>query len=138
MGLFDFLWASKKESVKPIINSIGKFSFIEFDGTKNFTGNVNSIIGQNIEILFPVNGTQISSYQIEYFKKIENSWTSIKQQLKNLNPKIDFENYKVIDIMIPDQGNEFYDVDAEIVFQKKSFIVSAILIDVSVDQLIEN
>lgn len=138
MGLFNFFRSSKNENVKPIINSIGKFSFTEFDKTKNFKGNINSNIGQNIELLFPVNGAQISNYQIEYFKEIENNWNSIIQQLKNLNPKIDFENYKVINILIPDKGSEFYDVDAEIVFQKKSNIVSAILIELNVDEIIEN
>jgi hypothetical protein len=138
MGFLNFFKSNKNENIKPIINSIGKFSYTEFDGTKNFKGNINSIIGQNIELLLPVNQTQISNYQIEYFKKIENNWISILQQLKNLKPKIDFENYKVVNIMIPDKGNEFYEVDAEIVFKKKGNIISAIMIDLNVDEIIEN
>lgn len=138
MGFLNFFKSNKNEQIKPIINSIGKFLFTEFDGTKNFKGNISSIIGQNIELLFPVIQTQISNYQIEYFKKIENNWNSILQQLKNLKPKIDFENYKVVNIMIPEKGNEFYDVDAEIVFKKKENIISAILIDLNVDEIIEN
>lgn len=138
MGFLNFFKSNKNENIKPIINSIGNFSYTEFDGTKNFKGNINSIIGQNIELLFPVNQTQISNYQTEYFKKIEDNWISILQQLKNLKPKIDFENYKVVNIMIPDKGNEFYDVDAEIVFEKKGNIISAIMIDLNIDEIIEN
>ena len=71
----------------------GDFACFSFHGTKNFKGNINSNIGQNIELLFPINGTEISTYQTEYFKKIENNWNSIINQLKNLNSQIEFENY---------------------------------------------
>ncbi|HRE77633.1 MAG TPA: hypothetical protein PLL09_07395 [Flavobacterium sp.] len=138
MRFLNFFKSNKDEQIKPIINSIGKFLFTEFDGTKNYKGIINSIIGQNIELLFPVIQSQISNYQVDYFKKIENNWTSILQQLKNLKPEIDFENYNVVNIMIPEKGNEFYDVDAEIVFKKKGNIISAILIDLNVDEIIEN
>ena len=110
MGIFDIFKSSKNENANPIFNSIGKFSLVEFDGTKNFKGNINSNIGQNIELLFPINGTEISTYQTEYFKKIENNWNSIINQLKNLNSQIEFENYKVVNIIIPDKENEFYDL----------------------------
>ena len=122
MGIFDIFKSSKNENANPIFNSIGKFSLVEFDGTKNFKGNINSNIGQNIELLFPINGTEISTYQTEYFKKIENNWNSIINQLKNLNSQIEFENYKVVNIIIPDKENEFYDMDAEIVFEKNGNI----------------
>ena len=138
MGIFDIFKSSKNENANPIFNSIGKFSLVEFDGTKNFKGNINSNIGQNIELLFPINGTEISTYQTEYFKKIENNWNSIINQLKNLNSQIEFENYKVVNIIIPDKENEFYDVDAEIVFEKNGNIISAILTALNVDEIIEN
>ena len=138
MGIFDIFKSSKNENANPIFNSIGKFSFVEFDGTKNFKGNINSNIGQNIELLFPINGTEISTYQTEYFKKIENNWNSIINQLKNLNSQIEFENYKVVNIIIPDKENEFYDVDAEIVFEKNGNIISAILTALNADEIIEN
>jgi len=138
MGLFNIFKSSKRENLKSIFNSIGKFSFIEFDGTKNFKGNIDSNIGENIELLFPINGVEISNYQTEYFRKIENNWNSILNQLKNLNSKIDFENYAVINILIPDKGNELYDMDAEIVFQKNNYIISVILTDLEVDEIIEN
>ncbi|WP_234111295.1 MULTISPECIES: hypothetical protein [Chryseobacterium] len=137
MGLFDIFKSSKRENVNTIFNHIGKFSFIESDGTKNFKGIINSNIGQNIELLFPINGTEISNYQTEYFKKIENNWNSILNQLKNLNSRTDFENYRVVNVLIPDKGNEFYDMDAEIVFQKNNNIISAILINLNVEEIIE-
>ena len=80
---------------------------------------------------------KLSVYQIEYFKKIENSWDSILQKLRDLNPKIHFENFEVVNIMIPDQGNEFYEEHAEIVLKKNSFIISVILKDLNVEEIIE-
>ena len=136
MGFFNFFKSNKSENRKPVVNSIGKFSYTEFDGTKGFKGHINSIIGQNIELLFPVSHTEISNYQTDYYKKIEDNWSSILQQLKNLKPEIDFENCKVVTILIPDKGNEFYDVDAEIVFEIKSFIISVIMTELSVDEII--
>jgi len=138
MSLFNFFKLSKTENIPPVFNSIGKFSFTKLDGTKNFKGTVNSIIGKNIELLFPINENEISTYQTEYFKKIENNWNSIVLQLKNLNSQIDFENYKVVNIIIPDKGNEFYDMDAEIVFKKNSNFISVILTDLNVEEVIEN
>ena len=58
--------------------------------------------------------------------------------MKNLNSQIDFENYKVVNIIIPDKGNEFYDMDAEIVFKKDSNFISVILTDLNVEEIIEN
>lgn len=115
MGFFDNFRSLKKQKHMTLFNSIGEFSYVESDGTRNYKGNINSSIGQNIELLLPITGSEISAYQIEYFKKIENNWSFIKQQLKKLNSQTDFENYKVVSILIPGKENEFYDMDAEIV-----------------------
>ena len=96
MGFFNFFKSSKNKNINPIFNNIGEFWFTEFDGTKNFKGNINSIIGENIELLFPINEKEISTYQIEYFKKIENNWNSILLQLKNMNSQIDLDRKSVV------------------------------------------
>ena len=137
MAFFDFLKSAKHINKNSITNNIGKFTYLEFDGTNNYTGIINSSINKNIELLFPISGNEITNYQTGYFKKIENNWSSILKQLKNKNSQIDFENYKVVNIMIPDQENEFYDIDAEIVLKKKDFIISAILSDINVEEIIE-
>lgn len=43
-----------------------------------------------------------------------------------------------MNIIIPDKGNEFYDMDAEIVFKKNSNFISVILTDLNVEEIIEN
>lgn len=136
MGLLDFLKSSKKEEVKSIVNSIGKFSFIEFDGTKNYKGLIDSKINDAIEVLFPVNENEISDYQTEYYKKIESNWNLISKQLKEQDPQINIENFKITNILIPDKNHRFYDMDAEIVLQNKSNIISIILKDLTVDEVI--
>ncbi|MGA9212259.1 hypothetical protein [Kaistella sp.] len=138
MGLFDIFKSSKKENHNPISNSIGQFFYSEFDGTKNFKGIINSTIDKNIEILFPINESEISKYQFDYFKKIETNWISIRQKLKIFNSQIDFENYKVVHILIPDKKHEHYDMGAEIVFQNKENFISVILNDINIDEIIEN
>ena len=40
-------------------------------------------------------------------------------------------------ILIPDKGNEFYDVDAEIVIKREESTFSLILADLNVDEIIE-
>ena len=135
MGLFDFLKKEKKEKV--VTNSIGEFSFVKIDGTNNYKGKVKSKINDEIEVLFPIKEDSISEYQIEYFKKIEVSWTSISNQLSAKKPDTDFRDYKVVNILIPDKGNEFYDMDAEIVLQKEENIYSLILTDLNLDNIIE-
>ena len=137
MGFFNFFKSNKSETIYPITNSIGTFSFVEIDGTKNYKGIINSTIGNKIELLFPINENSISDYQTDYFRKIEKKWSSIISESKNLKPLIDFENYTVVSIMIPDKENKFYDVDSEIVMQKKSKIISLILNDLTVDEVIE-
>ncbi|TJZ51826.1 hypothetical protein FAZ15_19965 [Sphingobacterium olei] len=137
MGIFSFFKSSKKEHENAVLNSIGKFNFIEFNGTKNYKGFIDSKMGKNIELLFPINGTEISFYQTEYFKKIEDNWHTILNQLDDQNAKIDFENFNVTSIMIPDQGSEFYDVDGEIVLEKDATIISVILKDIIVEDIIE-
>jgi len=136
MGLFDFLKKEKKRT-KTIINSIGEFAFLKIDGTKNYQGKVRSKISDNIEILFPIGDESISIYQIEYFKRIENSWASIQKQLKIKDSKIDFSEYNIVSIVIPDRENEFYDMDAEIVLQKNKNILSVILKDLDVEEIIK-
>ena len=136
MGLFDFLKSSKKEEVKSIVNSIGKFTFIEFDGTKNYKGLIDSKINDAIEVLFPVKENEISDYQTEYYKKIESNWNLISNQLKEKNPQINIENFKITNILIPDKNHQYYDMDAEIVLQNKSNIISIILKDLTVDEVI--
>jgi len=138
MNLFNFFKSSKKENQNAVVNSIGRFTFVEFDGTKNFKGIINSKINDNIELLFPINNNEISVYQIEYFKKIENSWDSILQKLTDKNQQINFENFEVVNILIPDQGNEFYEEHAEIVLKKNSNIISVILKDLNVEEIIES
>lgn len=136
MGLFDFFKSSKKEGIRPIVNNIGKFTFIEVDGTKNYKGLVNSKINNDIEILFPVHENEISNYQTDYYKKIESNWSLISNQLKNQYPNISIENFKVKNILIPDKNHQYYDMDAEIVFQYKSNIISVILKDLTIDEVI--
>lgn len=136
MGLFDFFKSSKKEEVRSIVNSIGKFTFIEFDGTKNYKGLIDSKINNAIEVLFPVNENEISDYQTEYYKKIEVNWNLISNQLKEQDPQINIENYKVKNILIPEKNHKCYDMDAEIVLQDKSNIISIILKDLTVDEVI--
>ena len=136
MGLLDFLKSSKKEEVKSIVNSIGKFTFIELDGTKNYKGLIDSKINDAIEVLFPVNENEISDYQTEYYKKIESNWNLISNQLKEKDPQINIENYKIKNILIPDKSDRYYDMDAEIVLQNKSNIISIILKDLTVDEVI--
>ena len=136
MGLFDFLKSSKKEEVKSIVNSVGKFTFIELDGTKNYKGLIDSKINDAIEVLFPVNENEISYYQSEYYKKIESNWNLISNQLKEQDPQINIENFKITNILIPDKNHQYYDMDAEIVLQNKSNIISIILKDLTVDEVI--
>jgi hypothetical protein len=47
MALFDFLKFPKNKN--SIFNNIGEFSYIEFDGTKNYKGIIISSINENIE-----------------------------------------------------------------------------------------
>ena len=136
MGLFDFLKSSKKERIKSITNTIGKFTFIEVDAIKNYKGLVNSKINNGIEILFPVNENEISNYQTEYYKNIESNWTPILNQLKKQYPNISIENYKVKSILIPDKNHQYYDMDAEIVLQNESNIISLILKDLIIEEII--
>ena len=136
MGLFDFFKSSKKERIKSITNTIGKFTFIEVDAIKNYKGLVNSKINNGIEILFPVNENEISNYQTEYYKKIESNWTPILNQLKKQYPNISIENYKVKSILIPDKNHQYYDMDAEIVLQNESNIISLILKDLIIEEII--
>lgn len=135
MGLFDIIRSGKGQ--KNVCNDIGEFAFTELEGTNNFKGTVNSKIGQGIELLFPVNTTEISHYQTEYFREIESNWSFILKQLKSLNSKNDFELYSVTSILIPEKESDFYDMDAEIVFQKGNDIISIILSGLSVDEIIE-
>jgi hypothetical protein len=137
MGLLDFFKSSKKQNQKSVQTSIGTFNYVEFDGTKNYKGIAESAIGNQIEVLFPINGTEISDYQIEYFKKIESNWSDIKEQFKTQHPQIDIENYRVTSLLIPDKNHEFYDMDAEIVIQKKSATISIILSDLRIEEIIE-
>lgn len=137
MGFFDIFKSSKNENKHSISNSIGSFSFTEFDGTKNYIGIIDSKIDQNIELLFPINDNNISNYQIEYFKEIEDNWNSIFQQLKLEKTQIDFENYHITNIMIPDKNNNSYDIDAEIVLKKHTNIISVILNNLIVEEIIE-
>ncbi len=137
MGIFNLFKPSKGKKENSIVNDIGTFSFVEFNGTKNYKGNINSKINSNIELLFPVIEKDISPYQIEYFRKIENNWNSVLRQLKIQNSEIDFGEYTVVSIMIPDKENEFYDVDVEIVFKKDENIISIILSDLNVSEIIE-
>ncbi|HZH70634.1 MAG TPA: hypothetical protein VFD80_09300 [Flavobacteriaceae bacterium] len=53
-----------------------------------------------------------------------------------MNTQIDFENYKVSNIVIPENGNEFYVMDAEIVFKKNRKIISAILTSLNIEEII--
>jgi hypothetical protein len=137
MGIINFF--RNKESAKklPLINDIGEFSFFEFNGTRNYKGIVNSIINPNIELLFPLNGDEISIYQKDYFRNIEQNWKFIQQQIKSKKTKIDIEDFRVISIMIPDIGDEIYDVESEIVIQNKLVILSVIMANFKVIELIE-
>ena len=138
MALFDFLKTPKPKNKHSIHNNIGEFSYIEFDGTKNYKGIINSSISKNIELLFSISGNEITNYQTAYFKKIENNWNSILKQLKSHNSQIDFDNYKVVNIVIPDEENKFYDMDAEIVLENNNILISAILKDTNVEEIIGN
>ncbi|MDR2206481.1 MAG: hypothetical protein LBE36_10065 [Flavobacteriaceae bacterium] len=136
MGLFDFFKKDKKE--KTITNSIGEFTFLKIHGENQWKGIINSKINDKIEVLFPMENENISTYQIEYFKRIENAWDSIFKQLLTMKPNMDFKDYKVTSMLIPDQENEVYDMDAEIVLQKGENIFSLILEDLNLDEVIED
>ena len=136
MGLLNFLKRDRNKKIT-ITTSIGEFYFLEIDGTKNYQGKVKSKINDDIEVLFPINDDSISEYQINYFKKIENSWISILKQISTQKPDIHFMDYTVVSILIPDKGNKFYDVDAEIVIQKEESVFSLIMADLNVDEIIE-
>jgi len=136
MGILNFLKRDRNKKIA-VTTSIGEFYFLETNGTKNYQGKVKSKINDDIELLFPINDDNISEYQINYFKKIENSWISILQQASTQKPNINFKDYKVVSILIPDKGNKFYDVDVEIVVQKGEEIFSLILSDLNVNEIIE-
>ncbi|MGI6046593.1 MAG: hypothetical protein ACOYEG_01070 [Petrimonas sp.] len=137
MGLFNFFKKSKTEKIDPIINDIGTFSFQEIDETRNFIGKINSKIGNKIELVFPIQQNSISDYQIDYFKKIENDWNSIISKSKKLKPALDFKEYSVVSILIPDKEDEYYDIEAEIVLKRKEEIVSIILNNSTIEDIIE-
>lgn len=138
MGFFNFLNFKKKNEHPALFHSIGKFSFTLIDNEPNYIGIVDFKINKNVELIFPVtDGTKISEDQFEYFRNIENSWNSILNQSKDQKPKIDFENYSVICIMIPEKNHKSYDVDAEIVMKKRDNIISIIMSNLTVDKVIE-
>lgn len=43
-----------------------------------------------------------------------------------------------MNIIIPDKGNEFYDMDVEIVFKKNNNFIFVILTDLNVEEIIDN
>jgi len=135
MGIFNFL--KKEQNEKVVTNSIGEFSFVKIDGTKNYKGKIKSNFFDTVEVIFPINEDSISEYQIEYFKKIENNWSSISKQLSAKKSDTDFRDYRVVTLLIPDKGSEFYDMDAEIVLEKGKSIFSLILTDLNLDEIIE-
>lgn len=136
MKMFTLFKSKQSEKWPPITNNIGTFLFQDRDGEKKYEGKVDTEINAGIEIVLPVNTYEISKYQTEYFEKIELNWHSILSQMKSKNTEIDFENYTIVTMMIPDVGNEFYDVDAEIVLRKNHEMVSVILSDLNVDEII--
>ena len=138
MGIFNLFKSNKSENRPPLNNEIGTFLFTDLDGEKRYSGRINSKFKEGIELIFPVDKGEISIYQIEYFEKIERNFQTILSRLRGMNSEIDFENYDVESVMIPDKGNKWYDVDAEIVFHKNEQIVSVILNGLNVDEIIIN
>ena len=137
MGLFDFFTIDKKENRKTITNSIGVFQLLSISGLTHYQGKVRSKVNNNIEILFPIKHDGISPYQVEYFKRIENSWIPIWNQISTHKKSINFNDYSVVRILIPDKGNEHYNIDAEIVLQKDGNIVSLLMKDLNIEEIVE-
>ena len=139
MGLFNFPKSGKNENIKTVSNSIGEFKYLIINGERQYKGKVKSTIAINYEInvTFPLIDENISTYQIDYFRRIENNWISILNQLSIKKPDTDFRDYKVLDVFIPDKGNESYDKDAEIVLEKEGYLVSLVMKDLDIDEIIE-
>jgi len=136
MSFFNYFKSSKHKKQHIIFNSIGKFTYNKTDETSSFEGIINSTIGKKIVLTFPTQGNEPSGYQTAYYKDIENNFDMILQQLKSKYPKASVSNYKITNILIPDQKNPYYDFDAEITFQGTNSIVSVILNVLNVEEII--
>ena len=137
MGLFDFFNIDKKENREIITNSLGVFQFLSINGLAHCQGKVRSKTNNGIEILFPIKSDGVSPYQIEYFERIENSWISIWNQISTNKKSIKLTDYSVVRMLIPDKENEHYDIDAEIVLQKDGNIISLIMKDLNIEEIME-
>ncbi len=137
MGLFDIFKAFQNEKTKSVTNDLGTFFLVEAHRTKEYQGSVKSKIDDRTKIHFPPENGVISNYQIEYFRRIENNWNSILNQLKFKIPRNEFSEMKISNILIPDKENDDYDMDAEIVFDSKGDYISVILADIDVDEVIQ-
>ncbi len=136
MGIFNFFNKNNKRESIFIENEFGIFTLKMFGDSKNMVCIIDSPINNKIELVFPVFKDVITEYQVDYFKQIESNWKLILERIKNKLPEIQQHTFKVLSIMIPDKENPEYEVHAEIVLEINNNIISIILHDLQVDEII--
>jgi hypothetical protein len=146
MGLFDFL---KKKVPKPntmFIEGIGDFIY-EDSFLPSFDGEIRIGLGYPITISFPVEteNSEVSEYQIAYFKSIkESSKFILEDATARLKLKIDKESIQIKCILIPDVHDSRFNIESEVVIihLKKnallnpSGITSLVIRNFKIDELI--
>ena len=126
MGLFDFL-KSKKKSIN--VNGLGTFVFSKKFDELALRGRVDSKkIGSEIDVTFPSESEILSSYQLDYFRFIESEYKDIKLNLSTfLSLRANDSTITLTSVLIPNQRNSYYDMEAEIVFEYENQYYSVIM-----------
>lgn len=132
MSLFH---SSDSKPPKTITNALGTFTLNKM--LKVYTGRITSGLGVKMNLAFPEINNGITDYQINLFRQMDLNWTEFFEKLKEKKSEVDFENYYINTVMIPDEKDTAYDVQAEIVLQKQDNVYSVILKDFTITGIIE-
>lgn len=116
------------------IAGIGKMHLVKEYGELLFKGTItSSSISNNFVLRFPVNADDLTNFQIDYYRLIEQNWAEIVNQLPQNKMK---GLFIVSDILIPDSHDSRYDIGAEIVMKNDLSVYSVILKDTTVEEVI--
>ena len=123
MKKFNFLKSKTKIEFENIPD-VGKLFFLSDLGEYAYRGQIKFInFEYKIEIVFPTDNRELSTYQRSYFKDINKNLKIILDDATRIvNSKIELSKCKVICVLIPDINNDRYNVSAEIVVTQKKKI----------------